>query len=250
MSPSVTTKTSTALTSKITGNKAVPARAGTNAAPATGADRKALTARQQEVFEFIKERIQASSRPPTLREIGTRFNITSTNGVRSILHALAKKNYIERSPKLSRGIDLPEMEKAQNEVAREGNMLEVPILGRVAAGTPILAVENLEGTVVVDRDFLMRQENVFALKVQGDSMKDAGIMNGDLLFARQQNNADRGQIVVALLGEETTVKYFYPEGDYVRLQPANDAYGPIIVGKEIADFSVLGRVIGIMRNYH
>jgi repressor LexA len=227
----------------------ISAGVSTRSASQAASDRKPLTARQQEVFTFIKERIQESNRPPTLREIGTRFNITSTNGVRSILHALAKKNYIERSPKLSRGIDLPEMERSL-ENSKNSNSLEVPILGRVAAGTPILAVENLEGTVVVDRDFLMRQENVFALKVQGDSMKDAGILNGDLLFARQQSNADRGQIVVALLGEETTVKYFYPEGNYVRLQPANDAYGPIIVGKEITDFSVLGRVIGIMRNYH
>lgn len=214
----------------------------------TRQDRKPLTPRQREVFEFIKERIQTTSRPPTLREIGTRFEITSTNGVRSILHALAKKNYIERSPKLSRGIDLPEMEKASAEASRE-TVVSIPILGRVAAGTPILAVENLEGTVVVDKDFLMRQENVFALKVQGDSMKDAGIMNGDLIFARQQKDAERGQMVVALLGEETTVKYYYPEGSYVRLQPANDAYGPIIVGKEITDFSVLGRVIGVMRKY-
>jgi repressor LexA len=211
-------------------------------------DRKPLTARQREVFEFIKERIQSTSRPPTLREIGTKFDITSTNGVRSILHALAKKNYIERSPKLSRGIDLPEMEKAAAETSRD-SVMEIPILGRVAAGTPILAVENLEGTVVVDRDFLMRQENVFALKVQGDSMKDAGIMTGDLIFARQQKTAERGQMVVALLGEETTVKYYYPEGSYIRLQPANDAYGPIIVGSDITDFSVLGRVIGVMRKY-
>ncbi len=211
-------------------------------------ERKPLTARQREVFEFIKERIQSTSRPPTLREIGTKFDITSTNGVRSILHALAKKNYIERSPKLSRGIDLPEMEKSYAEASRE-SVMEIPILGRVAAGTPILAVENLEGTVVVDKDFLMRQENVFALKVQGDSMKDAGIMSGDLIFARQQKDAERGQMVVALLGEETTVKYYYPEGDYIRLQPANDAYGPIIVGKEIGDFAVLGRVIGVMRKY-
>jgi repressor LexA len=215
----------------------------------TTQDRKPLTARQREVFEFIKERIQSTSRPPTLREIGTKFDITSTNGVRSILHALAKKNYIERSPKLSRGIDLPEMEKSSAEASRD-SVVEIPILGRVAAGTPILAVENLEGTVVVDKDFLMRQENVFALKVQGDSMKDAGIMNGDLIFARQQKDAERGQMVVALLGEETTVKYYYPEGDYIRLQPANDAYGPIIVGKEIIDFSVLGRVIGVMRKYN
>jgi len=211
-------------------------------------ERKPLTARQREVFEFIKERIQSTSRPPTLREIGTKFEITSTNGVRSILHALAKKGYIERSPKLSRGIDLPEMEKASAEASRDTTM-EIPILGRVAAGTPILAVENLEGTVIVDREFLMRQENVFALKVQGDSMKDAGIMNGDLIFARQQKDAERGQMVVALLGEETTVKYYYPEGTYVRLQPANDAYGPIIVGREMVDFSILGRVIGVMRRY-
>lgn len=212
------------------------------------ADRKPLTARQREVFEFIKERIQSDSRPPTLREIGLRFDISSTNGVRSILHALAKKNYIERSPKLSRGIDLPEMEKAAGETPE--SVLEVPILGRVAAGSPMLAVENLEGTVVVDRDFLMRQENVFALKVHGDSMKDAGIVNGDLVFARQQRVAEVGQMVIALIGEETTVKYFYPEGAYIRLQPANDAFRPIIVDANMPEFSILGRVIGVMRQYH
>ena len=212
----------------------------------TQTERKPLTARQKEVFEFIKERIQSTSRPPTLREIGLRFDITSTNGVRSILHALAKKNYIERSPKLSRGIDLPQGDKTSD--ARDEAM-EVPILGRVAAGTPILAVENLEGTVVVDKEFLMRQENVFALKVQGDSMRDAGIMDGDLVFARQQRTAESGQIVIALLGEETTVKYFFPEGPFFRLQPANDAHRPIIVDASVPDFSILGRVIGVMRRY-
>ena len=211
-------------------------------------DRKPLTPRQREVFEFIKERIQSTSRPPTLREIGLRFEISSTNGVRSILHALAKKNYIERSPKLSRGIDLPEMDKGVAEV-REG-VLEVPILGRVAAGSPILAVENLEGTVVVDRDFLMRQENVFALKVHGDSMKNAGIMDGDLVFARQQRAAEAGQMVIALIGEETTVKYFHPEGPFIRLQPANDDFRPIIVDANMPEFSILGRVIGVMRKYN
>ncbi len=210
-------------------------------------DRKPLTPRQREVFEFIKERIQSDNRPPTLREIGFRFHITSTNGVRSILHALAKKRYIEREPKVSRGIDLPASEKRQAE-ARE-DVLEVPILGRVAAGRPILAVENLEGTVVVDKDFLMRQENVFALKVQGDSMKDAGIVDGDLVIARQQRTAERGQIVIALLGEETTVKYYYPEGPFIRLQPANDAHRPIVVDSSVPDFSILGRVIGVMRRY-
>ena len=209
-------------------------------------DRKALTSRQKEVFEFIKERIQQSNRPPTLREIGLKFDISSTNGVRSILAALVKKNYIARSPKLSRGIDIPQ---GTREPASESLTLEIPILGRVAAGQPMLAVENLEGTVVVDRDFLMRQENVFALRVHGESMKDAGIFHGDLVFARQQSTAERGQIVVALLGEETTVKYYFPEAGRVRLEPANEAFGPIIIDNSTPDFSLLGRIIGIMRRY-
>lgn len=217
-------------------------------------DRKALTSRQREVFEFIKERIGQNNRPPTLREIGLRFGISSTNGVRSILAALVKKGYIARSPKLSRGIDLPqgmrEPKLPADFSAEESQVAEIPIVGRVAAGSPILAVENLEGTVVVDREFLMRQNNVFALRVHGDSMKDAGIHNGDLVFARQQKTAERGQIVVALIGEETTVKYYYPESGRVRLEPANEAYGPIIVDSSMPDFSVLGRIIGVMRRYH
>ena len=214
-------------------------------------DRKSLTPRQREVFEFIKERIEQTNRPPTLREIGLRFEISSTNGVRSILAALVKKNFIARSPKLSRGIDLPQTtrEPSTKAASPEFNVLEIPIVGRVAAGQPILAVENLEGTVVVDRDFLMRQENVFALKVHGDSMIDAGIHHGDLVFARQQNTAERGQIVVALIGEETTVKYYFPEAGRVRLEPANDAYGPIIVDVNTPDFSIIGRIIGVMRKY-
>ena len=210
-------------------------------------DKKALTPRQREVFEFIKGKIEQTSRPPTLREIGLHFDISSTNGVRSILGALVKKNFIARSPKLSRGIDLPSTTREPSPPRAE--VMEVPILGRVAAGQPMLAVENLEGTVVVDKDFLMRQENVFALRVHGDSMKDAGIFNGDLIFARQQRLAERGQIVVALIGEETTVKYYYPEPGHVRLEPANDAFRPIIVDRTMPDFSVLGRVIGVMRRY-
>ena len=214
-------------------------------------DKKSLTPRQREVFEFIKERIEETNRPPTLREIGLRFQISSTNGVRSILAALVKKNYIARSPKLSRGIDLPQSTRTESRSPGTADIkvLEIPIVGRVAAGQPILAVENLEGTVVVDRDFLMRQEIVFALRVHGDSMIDAGIHHGDLVFARQQNTAERGQIVVALIGEETTVKYYFPEAGRVRLEPANEAYGPIIVDVNTPDFSILGRIIGVMRRY-
>lgn len=216
-------------------------------------DKKTLTDRQRQVFEFIKERIEQTNRPPTLREIGIQFEISSTNGVRGILAALVKKNYISRSPKLSRGIDLPQaprgIQPPFDAAAEEAKILEVPILGRVAAGHPMLAVENLEGTVVVDRDFLMRQKNVFALRVNGESMKDAGIYHGDLIFARQQNHAERGQIVVALIGEETTVKYYFPESGRIRLEPANDSFGPIIVDAGTPDFSILGRIIGVMRRY-
>jgi repressor LexA len=212
--------------------------------------RKPLTPRQQEVFEFIRHYIETVNRPPTLREIGAKLQITSTNGVRSVLAALVKKNYINRSPKVSRGIDLPSIPSTEPAGhAADEKFLEIPIVGRVAAGQPILAVENLEGTVVVDRDFLMRQQNVFAVRVHGDSMKDAGIHHGDLLFARQQKDAERGQIVVALIGEETTVKYFHPDGERIRLEPANEAYGPIIVDRTMPDFSILGRVIGVMRRY-
>jgi repressor LexA len=238
-------------------------------------ERKPLTLRQQEVLTFIRGHIETYKRPPTLREIGAKFQITSTNGVRSILAALVKKEYISRSPKVSRGIDVSSSsgqvstlngrgEAFSNEDRLNGMLngtlaeklamplektVEIPIVGRVAAGQPILAVENLEGTVVVDRDFLMRQENVFAVRVHGDSMKDAGIHHGDLLFARQQKHAERGQIVVALIGDETTVKYFHPDGDRIRLEPANEAYGPIIVDRSMPDFSILGRVIGVMRKY-
>jgi repressor LexA len=209
---------------------------------------KPLTNRQREVYEYIKSCLEDIGRPPTVREIGTRFDIKSTNGVRSILSALIKKGYIKRTPKLSRGIDLIATQKSTSPV--EDNILEIPILGRVAAGSPILAVENLEGTVVVDRDFLMRQPNVFALRVSGESMRDAGIFDGDMIFARQQPFAEPGQIVVALLGEETTVKYFHPEAERVRLQPANPDFGPIIVDRNTPDFRILGRVIGVMRRYH
>lgn len=210
---------------------------------------EALTDRQKEIFDFLRFCLEERGMPPTVREIGEKFGIHSTNGVRSILSALIKKGYIERKPKLSRGIDL--VKKKIKTVAKEisNTFLEIPILGRVAAGAPILAVENIEGTIKVDRDFLLRQGNVFALRVHGNSMQDAGILNGDMIFARQQDNADQGQIVVALIGDEATVKYYYKEKKRVRLEPANTAFRPIIVDENLPDFRIAGRVIGIQRQY-
>lgn len=167
-------------------------------------DKRALTSRQDEVYQFIRERSQANRLPPTVREIGERFDISSTNGVRSILAALIKKGYIKRSPRLSRGIEILDEDSMPEAEIDHSNSVEIPILGRVAAGQPIMAIQNLEGTVTVDRDFLARQPNVFALRVKGDSMIHAGILDGDLVFARQQSTAERGQIIQ---GRRERVRY-------------------------------------------
>lgn len=210
-------------------------------------DKRSLTSRQDEVYQFIRERTQANRLPPTVREIGEQFNISSTNGVRSILAALIKKGYIKRSPRLSRGIEVLE-ESPDDSLPEEhsSNSVEIPILGRVAAGQPIMAIQNLEGTVTVDRDFLARQPNVFALRVKGDSMVGAGILDGDLVFARQQSHAERGQIVVALVNDEATVKYYQPQAEHVELHSANPKYQPILV-RNGQNFSISGKVIGVMR---
>ena len=208
--------------------------------------RKELTSRQEEILEYIKKYSQENRMPPTVREIGNHFEISSTNGVRSILAALIKKGYINRSPRLSRGIEVIDNEKSGNVAEAPSNTIEIPIVGRVAAGTPILAVQNLEGTVTIDRDFLACRSDVFALRVKGDSMINAGIFDGDLIFARQQKTAERGEIIVAQIDNEATVKYYHPLADHVELRPANPRYRPIIV-KNDKDFTIAGKLIGVMR---
>ncbi len=210
------------------------------------AKRKEMTARQEEIYEYIKKYSKENRMPPTVREIGTHFEISSTNGVRSILAALIKKGYINRSPRLSRGIEIVDSGNSDTKEYASSNTIEIPIIGRVAAGTPILAVQNLEGTVTIDRDFLACRSDVFALRVKGDSMINAGIFDGDLIFARQQKSAERGEIVVAQIDNEATVKYYHPSNDHIELRPANPKYSPIIVSDK-KDFSIAGRVIGVMR---
>jgi repressor LexA len=202
-----------------------------------------LTEKQQKTLTFIQEEIKRKGRPPTLREIGAEVGISSTNGVRYLLEALERKGYLVRSAMLSRGIELT----ARAAVATNfGPIREIPILGRVAAGTPLLAVENIEGHVLVDRN-IVGQEETFALRIKGDSMKDAGILEGDVIFAKPQATADRGEIVVAMLGDEATVKYYQPQGNRIRLEPANSYFPPIIVEKGTPGFRILGKVIGLMR---
>lgn len=215
-----------------------------------------LTERQREVLDFIRVRVRDNHRPPTVREIGDHFEIRSTNGVRVILDALEKKGHLKRSPRLSRGLSVIESEGSALEAAestsrhspvREEEWLRVPLLGRVAAGTPILALEHAEETMVVPRSMLSARQ-AFALKVRGDSMQEAGIFDGDIVFAHPQVQALRGETVVALVGDDATVKDFYPEGDKVRLQPRNASYSPIWVTSSSPDFRILGKVIGVFRS--
>jgi repressor LexA len=207
--------------------------------------RARLTDRQQQIYNFIVSKIQSDGSPPTIREIGERFGIASTNGVRATLTALTKKGYINRKPLLSRGIELTDyVEKA----AVSYKTQDIPILGKVAAGEPILAVENVEGTLAVDSSFVPTKE-VFALRVRGESMRDAGILNGDYVLARQQPTANRGDIVVAVIGEEATVKRYYPEGARIRLMPENPSYDPIVVNRYSPDFRIAGKVVGLIRRF-
>jgi len=203
-----------------------------------------ITNRQHQVIEFIADQMNAHGRPPTLREIGAQLNIGSTNAVRSLLTALERKGYVRRKPYLSRGI---EMLKIPPDISL-GGTVSIPIVGRVAAGQPLLAEENIESTILVDSD-LFKAKDGFALRVKGKSMIEAGIHDGDIVLARPDLPLERGTVVVALIGDEATVKYYYPEKDRVRLEPANPHFGPIIVEKGTPGFYVAGKVVGLYRKY-
>ncbi len=206
---------------------------------------KELTERQQAIFDFIAGIIRSRGAPPTIREIMEAFDINSTNGVRTTLAALEKKGHIRRHARLSRGIELVDQGKT---TPAQYDTVEVPVLGRVAAGSPILATENIDSSVHVDRSLLPASGEVFALSVQGDSMIEAGILDGDVVVARQQETADRGEIVVALIDDEATVKRFDPGPDAIRLLPENSSYEPIVVRPdEGINFRIAGRVVGLMR---
>lgn len=213
-----------------------------------------LTQRQQMVLDFIRQSIADRGYPPTLREIGARMGIRSTNGVNDHLRALERKGYLTREDMKSRALRPTSHPSsgAQNDSkplpAEDDDVIDVQVLGRVAAGLPLFAEEHVIDTVRVDRGLLKGGREVFGLKVHGDSMIEAGILNGDYIFVRKQLTANRGDIVVALIGDEATVKYYFPEKDYVRFQPANKAMAPILV--RAVDFKptmLLGVVVGVFR---
>lgn len=207
--------------------------------------KRILTKRQQEILDFIESFMQERGYPPTLREIGNEFGIRSTNGVRVNLAALEKKQYIRRRPWLSRGIEIVSAPKVQQTDSEVGY---VPIIGKVAAGEPIFASENIEGMLAVDDSF-MSTKKVFALKVKGDSMKNVGILDGDFVLARRQHTADTGDIVVFIVGEEISVKRFDTRGDKVYLIPENDEYETKVLEKKSSDLQIAGKIVGLIRKY-
>jgi repressor LexA len=197
-----------------------------------------LTARQSEILEYLREEIDRRGLPPTIREIGERFGIRSTKGVEDHLAALERKGFIHRERGKSRAIevaDRPDLRAARR----------VPLIGRIAAGSPILAVENHAGHFVFDESLVGTGET-FLLRVEGDSMTDASILDGDLVVIRSQNTARVGEIIAARVGEEATVKRFHREGNAIVLLPENDAYDPIPV-ESTEDFQILGKVVGVYR---
>src|SRR5512147_2874363 len=224
----------------------------------------ALTDRQLEVLRFIARQIEDLGYPPTIREIGEGLDIRSTNGVNDHLKALERKGFLTRDPVKSRAlIPTARAREALGEgggrdsnvipiqrgAARPGaRLVEVPIVGRVAAGQPILAQERIEDTVQVDAFLLGTNKKVYGLRVQGDSMIGDGILPGDFIFVKKQLHAEDGEIVVAMIDDEATVKRVYFEGDRVRFQPSNPRMAPIYVRE--ADFKntmILGVVVGVYR---
>jgi len=203
-------------------------------------DRDALTDRQREILDFITRSIAKRGYPPTLREIGSHFGIKSTNGVNDHLRALEKKGYLHREDLKSRAL--------RPIVSTGAQTVEVRILGKVAAGQPLLATRNYDDTVKVDRFFIGQNREVFALRVKGESMIEDGIFDGDYVFVKKQLQANAGETVVVMIDDEATVKRYYPEGETIRFQPANASMQPILVRKrDFKSVNILGIVIGIYR---
>ena len=205
-----------------------------------------LTERQKDILDFICQYKDEYGYPPTLREIGKHFGISSTFGVKRHLDALEKKGFIAILNNMSRGISILKPELLKNSMNYSGYVNNVPIVGQVAAGTPVLAVENIEGSIAIDPSYMKRSENAFALKVKGDSMINAGILEGDLVIVSPMQEAKNGETIVAMINGEVTVKNFEKKKDIVQLNPENDKYQPIIVtGND--EFSVSGKVFGVFR---
>jgi repressor LexA len=204
-----------------------------------------LSRRQRDVLDFIIAAVQQRGMPPTYREIGDALGISSTNGVADHVKALVRKGYLRKAGGgAARGIQLTEKARP----VERGDTVSVPVIGTVAAGQPILAEENYEKSLHLDASLLAGGDSVYALTVRGDSMIEEGILEGDLVIVRSQATARNGDIVVALVDDEATVKFFFREGDRIRLQPAHPTMDPIYVDAR-NNTAVQGIVVGVFRQY-
>ena len=197
-----------------------------------------ITSKQKEILEFMKNEILSKGYPPAVREICEAVSLKSTSSVHSHLETLEKNGYIRRDPAKPRAIEI--VDDNFNLTRRE--IVNLPIVGTVTAGQPILAVENIESYFPIPMDYMPNQET-FMLKVKGESMINAGIFDGDTILVQKQSHAKNGDFVVALIEDSVTVKTFYKEKDYYRLQPENDYMDPIIV----QEVEIIGKVIGLFR---
>ena len=210
-------------------------------------DPDSLNKREKAILKFIEKQINANGYPPSVREIGKAVDLKSTATVHGYLSSLEQKGYIKKESQKGRTLKLLKGGAAKNiEVEKPvysgREMVEVPVIGKITAGEPILAFENVTDTFPIPIDFVGNSES-FMLTVRGESMIEAGILDGDYILVKKQNDARNGEIVVALIGEEATVKTFYKEKDYIRLQPENSTMDPIIV----PDCQILGKVAGVFR---
>lgn len=197
-----------------------------------------ISDKQREILEFMKQEILNKGYPPTVRDICEAVNLSSTSSVHSHLEKLEKNGYIRRDPTKPRAIEI--IDDQFNLTRRE--VVNVPLIGQVAAGLPILAEQNIDNYFPVPSEY-MPNEQTFMLKVKGESMINVGIFDGDQILVKQQNTANNGDIIVALVEDSATVKTFYKEKDHIRLQPENDNMDPIIV----PDCQILGKVFGVFR---
>lgn len=212
-------------------------------------DPNALNKREKAILKYIEKQLKANGYPPSVREIGKAVDLKSTATVHGYLTSLEQKGYIKKESQKGRTLKLLKggaLEGEQTTFDKEAyssrEMVEVPVIGKITAGEPILAVENVTDTFPIPLDFVGSGES-FMLTVRGESMIEAGILDGDYILVRKQNTASNGEIVVALIGDEATVKTFYKEKDHIRLQPENSSMDPIIV----PTCSILGKVSGVFR---
>ena len=202
-----------------------------------------ISSQQEKILQFIKSSIKESGYPPSIREIAKAVNLSSSATVHSHLKKLEELGYLKRDPSKPRAISV--LSSGTNKEPSDGDLVFVPIVGNVAAGRPILAEENIEDYFPLTSDFVRGNKEVFMLHIKGDSMVNAGILDKDYIVVRKQNTAINGEIIVALLEDEATVKRFFKSDNKIQLMPENDYMEPIIVD----DAVILGKVIGVIRKY-